>query len=139
MDNIHQKNTCPALGHPLQDRLRYTSSRVFNDNIRRQKKFKNSHEYRLYLTRNAMSIMDHSFSIQKKKYSCKSSPFGDIYSPSDVNKIEEPDRHNKCLTQECKDAVLLADTINSGSHTGKDRLIDSKKLPIAEAFKPLLH
>ena len=43
MDNIHQKNTCPALGHPLQDRLRYTSSRVWNDNIKRQKKFKNSH------------------------------------------------------------------------------------------------
>ena len=86
-----------------------------------------------------MSIMDHSFSIQKKKYSCKSNPFGDIYSPSDVNKIEDPDRHNKCLTQECKDAVLLADTVNSGSPTGKDRLIDSKKLPISEAFKPLLH
>jgi hypothetical protein len=138
MDNIHQKNTCPALGHPLQDRLRYTSSRVWNDNIKRQKKFKNSHEYRLYLTRNALSIMDHSLSIQKNKYTCKLAPFGDISVPKEDNKLEDASMHNRCITEECKDAVYLADSVNLGSSLSGDRLEKSKKLPLAEAFDPLI-
>jgi hypothetical protein len=138
MYNIHKKELCPELGHPLQDRLKYTSSRVFNDNIRRQKKFKNSHEYRLYLTKNALSIMDHSFSIQKKKYSCKVAPFGDINVPKEDNKLEDPSMHNKCITQECKDAVHLAQSVNTGSSLTKDRLQDSERLPLTEAFRPLI-
>ena len=70
MDNRFWPLRCPAKMEDGRHSTNYTNPRVFNERIRQVNNIGSSHEYRLFLQKNASKIMDNERKYINDNFKC---------------------------------------------------------------------
>lgn len=99
MDNIYNKNGCPALGMHDQRSVgtNFAPIREMNNDIMKSVGAKNSHEYRMHLQRNAEQILANEAAALKNNFSCLNDPHGEVtVKPIPANLDEGVNMHTRC-------------------------------------------